>query len=40
MNKLLLVIGVQKDFINENTKKLVSKIEKLIKYITDIFMLL
>lgn len=30
MNKLLLVIDVQKDFINEYTKPIVSKIEKLI----------
>ena len=30
MNKLLLVIDMQKDFINENTKFLIEKIEKLI----------
>ncbi len=30
MNKLLLVIDVQKDFINENTKPVLSKIEELV----------
>ena len=30
MNKLLLVIDVQKDFINENTKPILSKIEELV----------
>ena len=31
MNKLLLIIDVQQDFINENTKEYVDKIESLIK---------
>ena len=31
MNKLLVVIDLQNDFINENTKHLIPKIEKLIK---------
>ena len=31
MNKLLLVIDMQKDFINENTKFLIERIEKLIE---------
>ena len=30
MNKLLLVIDVQKDFINENTKPILLKIEELV----------
>ena len=30
MNKLLLVIDVQKDFINENTKMYINKIQELI----------
>ncbi len=30
MNKFLLVIDVQKDFINENTKPILLKIEKLV----------
>lgn len=30
MKKLLLVIDVQKDFINENTKPILSKIEELV----------
>lgn len=30
MNKLLLVIDVQKDFINENTKSILSKIKELV----------
>ena len=30
MNKLLLVIDAQKDFINENTKPILSKIEELV----------
>lgn len=31
MNKLLLVIDAQKDFINENTKPILLKVEDLIK---------
>ena len=30
MSKLLLVIDVQKDFINKNTKPILSKIEELV----------
>lgn len=31
MNKLLLIIDVQQDFVNGNTKEYVDKIESLIK---------